>query len=821
MAGVFGYKFEDLNANGIDDGEPRLPGVEVSVLVDDGINTPFTLTDITDAAGEYQFEDLPAATMTVTETPPLGSFQTTPDPAPFFLNSVENAVAFAGQSGQAVETVIPELAFGNAFLGSIHGFKFEDIDGNGIYDPNTEPPLGNVTFTLRGNTGLGTQITATVRTDTEGRFWFTDLLPGSYSVTETVPAGFVQTTSTIRNFTLESRQEFVWQAGEAMLPPDDPRVEVVVGNQLVFGNTVPGSIHGFKFEDIDGNGVYDPFVEPPLANVSFTLEGITGLGTTLTRTTTSDSNGNFWFTGLMPGIYAVTENVTPGFEATTPRFRFLTINSREELVWQPGAAQLPTSGDPRREVLVGDQLIFGNAVPGSIHGFKFNDLNLNGVYEPNLGEPPLSGVEFTLTGTDGLGNPVNQQVVTDANGEFWFTDLLPSVAGPGGPATGYTVTETVPQGFVPTTPTQQTFDLFSRIEFVWEPGAADLPANDPRFEVLANGINGPSLLFGNAQVVGSIHGFKFEDVDANGIYDPLIDTPAANVEFTLTGNDLLGNTVAITTTTDPLGNFWFTDVMASDAAGYTVTETVPTGWVPTTPTTFNAVLVPGQELVAFPGQAMLQVDSEAEAGTGDGSIMTRANASGGETVQLDAGESRTLSFNVMSDRTYDVDIRYSNDNFGPLETVEVSIDGMFVGAFLAQDTGDFGEGWEIFVSDMVGSVPLAAGAHTMTITVFGGDGFGIEVDLASVTAVDVEEVVVGTPLQFGNTVPGSIHGFKFEDIDGNGIYDPTFEPPLGRCPICTHRNRLYRLADNNDRHRRPFLVHEPAAGDLHRDRNRA
>ncbi len=36
---------------------------------------------------------------------------------------------------------------------------------------------------------------------------------------------------------------------------------------------------------------------------------------------------------------------------------------------------------------------------------------------------------------------------TDANGEFWFTGLLPSVDGVG-PATGYTVTETVPDGFV-------------------------------------------------------------------------------------------------------------------------------------------------------------------------------------------------------------------------------------------------------------------------------------------------------------------------------------------------------------------------------------
>ena len=36
--------------------------------------------------------------------------------------------------------------------------------------------------------------------------------------------------------------------------PDDPRMEEPVGDQLIFGNTVPGSIHGFKFEDINANG---------------------------------------------------------------------------------------------------------------------------------------------------------------------------------------------------------------------------------------------------------------------------------------------------------------------------------------------------------------------------------------------------------------------------------------------------------------------------------------------------------------------------------------------------------------------------------------
>ncbi len=298
-----------------------------------------------------------------------------------------------------------QLIFGNTVPGSIHGFKFEDIDGDGIYNPNTEPPLANVTFTLEGVTGLGSQLTRTTTTDIEGRFWFTGLLPGTYTVTETVPDGFVATTPTSWTFDLQSRIEFVWAQGEANLPADDPRIEEVVGNDLIFGNTVPGSIHGFKFEDLNGNGVYDPNTEPPLANVTFTLEGVTGLGTQLTRTTTTDTDGRFWFTGLLPGTYTVTETVPAGFVPTTPITRTFDLQSRIEFVWAQGEANLPED-DPRIEEVVGDQLIFGNTVPGSIHGFKFEDIDGNGIYDPNF-EPPLAGVDFTLTGVTGLGTAVD------------------------------------------------------------------------------------------------------------------------------------------------------------------------------------------------------------------------------------------------------------------------------------------------------------------------------------------------------------------------------------------------------------------------------
>ena len=46
-------------------------------------------------------------------------------------------------------------------------------------------------------------------------------------------------------------------ADQANLQQGDPRTEVVVGDDLMFGNTILGSIHGFKCEDADADGAVD------------------------------------------------------------------------------------------------------------------------------------------------------------------------------------------------------------------------------------------------------------------------------------------------------------------------------------------------------------------------------------------------------------------------------------------------------------------------------------------------------------------------------------------------------------------------------------
>ncbi len=127
---------------------------------------------------------------------------------------------------------------------------------------------------------------------------------------------------------------------------------------------------------------------------------------------------------------------------------------------------------------------------------------------------------------------------------------------------------------------------------------------------------------------------------------------------------------------------------------------------------------------------------EAEQGTGQGQLMTRSNASNQTTVLLLSGQTRTLTFQAPTEARYQVSVRYSNDNFGPLETVTLHFDDTPIGSFSAQDTGDFGNGWNIFQeSALPGPITVPPGNHQLTVSVSGGDGFGVEIDVVKLDLI--------------------------------------------------------------------------------------
>ncbi|MEG4984967.1 SdrD B-like domain-containing protein [Microcoleus sp. BR0-C5] len=135
-------------------------------------------------------------------------------------------------------------------------------------------------------------------------------------------------------------------------------------------------------------------------------------------------------------------------------------------------------------------VVVGNAGP-AILGIKFNDLNRDGVRQPN--EPGLGNIPILLepaTSSNGVFNAGTGEVstTTDANGAFSFINLAPG---------NYVLTETVlPAGFTATTPNPLAVTLGNR---------------------------NVNVFFGNAgvpPVTGSrIVGCKYLDIDADGFRD--------------------------------------------------------------------------------------------------------------------------------------------------------------------------------------------------------------------------------------------------------------------------------------------------------------
>lgn len=171
------------------------------------------LTAYTDANGGYSFNDLLPETYSIIEVLKDGWTQ---------IFSPSNVDLTAGENST-------DNNFGNFQNGSISGYKFNDLNGNGVKDDN-EPKLSGWTINLYDDQD---QLLASKVTDSTG-YDFTNLAPGTYKVCEEGQAGWTQT-STPECYTVNidmSREQNL---------------------NIVFGNQAHGSLTVIKNVD-DGFG---------------------------------------------------------------------------------------------------------------------------------------------------------------------------------------------------------------------------------------------------------------------------------------------------------------------------------------------------------------------------------------------------------------------------------------------------------------------------------------------------------------------------------------------------------------------------------------
>ena len=287
---VVGLVFNDINGNGVQDsGEPTMSGVHFTLqLLPPPPSPPGSViqTAISDSHGGFVFDQVPFGQYQVAEQIPAGFQVTTPSPTGVTVVSLD----------AANRTV--KVLFGNQALGaSISGHKFNDANGNGVMDPG-ENGVSGVTIVLSSGTpGQGTPVMTT--TDSNGDFTFTNVPPGTYTVSEVLPPGFAQTVP--------------GGAGtvSVTLAQGESKTGLLFGNQAVAGGTA--SISGLKYLDLNKNGVIDG-LDRPFPGIVFVLTDAGGN----TKTTTSASDGTFSFTGLPPGTYVLSEVLPPNTVQTFP-----------------------------------------------------------------------------------------------------------------------------------------------------------------------------------------------------------------------------------------------------------------------------------------------------------------------------------------------------------------------------------------------------------------------------------------------------------------------------------------------------------------------
>ena len=214
---INGFKFHDIDANGKNETGIDKPGMGWGDPLQTKNGVIFELKDVNGkvvqtktsdpVTGAFSFTDVLPGKYTVTESDKTDiNGDGTPDnQQDLVLDTsapVVEIVSVAG--GKTVD--INKDTFGNYILGSIHGVKFQDFDNDGKWDKSgnqAEPPWQGIKFDLFKLVKQEKVLwpaTSTVKvnkwedvgdgeTDVHGEFWFTGLVPGTYTVREQAAAG--------------------------------------------------------------------------------------------------------------------------------------------------------------------------------------------------------------------------------------------------------------------------------------------------------------------------------------------------------------------------------------------------------------------------------------------------------------------------------------------------------------------------------------------------------------------------------------------------------------------------------------------------------
>ena len=605
----------DVNGNGQQDAnEVGVAGAKVTLIgggADGLISTTAdntTVTTTTDVNGNYKFTGLtPGVEYQVQFAAPEGNVFTAQDKGDDISDS--DADATTGKS-QIVKLVSGEnnttIDAGVYVPASLGDRVWTDANGNGQQDANEVGVAGaKVTLIGGGADGListtADNTTVTTTTDANGNYKFTGLTPGvEYQVQFAAPDGSMFTAQDKGNDVSDSDAN---SSGLSQI------VKLVSGENnttIDAGVYVPASLGDRVWVDANGNGQQDAN-EVGVAGAKVTLIGggadglISTTADNTTVTTTTDANGNYKFTGLIPGVEYQVQFAAPEGSVFTAQDKGADASDSDAN--SSGLSQIVKliSGENNTTIDAGVY------TPASLGDRVWTDSNGNGQQDAN--EVGVAGAKVTLIGggADGListtADNTTVTTTTDANGNYKFTGLTPGVE--------YQVQFTAQDGTVFTAQDKGNDATDSD---------ADATTGKSQIVKLASGENNTSIDAG-VYTPATLGDRVWTDANGNGQQDANeVGVSGAKVTLIGGGADGLISTTAdntsVTTTTDASGNYKFTGL--TPGMEYQVQFSAPTGTVFTTQ-----------------DKGSDASDSDADAATGKSQIVKLA--SGENNTTIDAG----------------------------------------------------------------------------------------------------------------------------------------------------------------------------------------
>jgi len=289
------YVWFDSNNNGVQDaGEQGVPGVTVSLL--NASNTVIATT-VTDGNGNYRFVNLADATYSVKFSNLPAGFSFSPKDLGGNDNLDSDADPVTGQTGTytitAGNTNLTVDAGIYSTRAALGDYVWFDANSNGTQDA-AEKGIAGITVTLYDAANVA--VTSAI-TDQNGRYFFSNLNPGTYTVGfGTIPTKLV--------FTAKD----VVAAGDAADSDVDPATGKTGAYTLAAGQVnltvdaglkpfVPASLGDFVWYDLDRDGIQDAG-EPGVPGVIVTLYNAANqpIGSAIT-----DGNGYYLISNVLPG----------------------------------------------------------------------------------------------------------------------------------------------------------------------------------------------------------------------------------------------------------------------------------------------------------------------------------------------------------------------------------------------------------------------------------------------------------------------------------------------------------------------------------------